>query len=150
MYVRENSCVRCEGLHGQVFSLDELSEKNIIPPLHPNCKCKLFAMDSAALAVYNRNRDGFIRQLDCYCNSENLDDGGVYLLAHDTLGGISMRTLTEFPPATITDSENSAPKWYEGIKAWAEKFWADLSATADAFFGRGEQLVANASETMDE
>lgn len=146
----DNSCMRCESLHGQVFSLDELAENSIIPPLHPNCKCKLFAMDAAALAVYNKNRNGFIRQLDLYCDGENLDEGGVYLLAHDTLGGISLRTQMEFPLATITDSENSAPKWYEGIKVWAEKFWTDFSAAADAFFERGESLVTRADETMNE
>lgn len=31
----DSSCVRCEGLHGQVLSLDELAEKDIIPPLQP-------------------------------------------------------------------------------------------------------------------
>jgi len=77
----DSSCMNCEGLHGQVFSLDELAEKNIIPPLHPNCKCKLFAMDVASLAVYNRNREGFIRQLDLYCSGENLDEGA-YICLH--------------------------------------------------------------------
>lgn len=149
----DNSCMRCESLHGQMFTLDELAEKNVIPPLHPNCKCKLFSMDAAAEYVYNRNRNSFIRQLDRYCSEANLDDGGVYLLSHDALGGISAHTLNALLlsalPA-ITGDENSQPKWFDGIKAWAKKFWEDFSASVDAFFERGERLFANADETMDD
>ena len=107
-------------------------------------------MDASAVLVYNRNKAGFIRQLDYYCAEANIEDGGVYLLTHDTLGGISMRTLMTFPLTTISDGENSAPKWYESINAWAEKFWADFSEAADAFLERGERLAVNADETMDE
>ena len=148
----DNSCMRCESLHGQMFTWEELAEKNVIPPLHPNCKCRLFAMDAAAEYVYNLNRDGFIRQLDLYCSEASLDDGGVYLLSHDTLGGISahaLNALVLFSLPAITDSENRKPKWYEGIKAWAKKLREDFSATVDAFFDRGQRLLVNADETMD-
>ena len=148
----DTSCMMCESLYGQIFTLDELAEKNVIPPLHPNCKCKLFAMDASTEYVYNLNRDGFIRQLGRYCSEANLNDGGVYLLFHDTLGGISahaLNALVLFSLPAITDGKNSQPKWYEGIKAWAKKFWEDFSASADAFFERGQRLFVNADETMD-
>lgn len=104
----DNFCMRCESLHGQMFTLNELAEKNVIPPLHPNCKCRLFAMDAKAEYVYNLNRDGSICQLDRYCSEALLEDGGVYLLSRDTLGGkgggVQYKILGELDDSMFVDA----------------------------------------------
>lgn len=148
----ERSCLKCESLHGRLFTLEDLKAPGLIPPLHPNCKCKLFAIDAATEYVYNLDRESFIHQLDRFCDEGNLSDGGVYICPRDALGEISARALRVLMPMeypAITDRENSAPRWYESIRDWAVKFWADFSGTVDAFFERSERLFVNADEMMD-
>ena len=149
----EKTCTRCRALFGRVFTLKEVANLNIIPPLHPNCKCKLIAIDAAAEYVYNADKGTFRLLLDRIVDEAKLSEGGVYILSHDFLSGMSgqkLRALALNAYPTITDGENSGAKWYDGIVEWAKRFVGDLSEFLDAFFERGEQLAVNADEMMGE
>ncbi|WP_249294473.1 colicin E5-related ribonuclease [Fumia xinanensis] len=37
----ENTCERCEAPHLKAYTLDEIVELDLLPPLHPNCRCRL-------------------------------------------------------------------------------------------------------------
>lgn len=37
----ENTCERCEEPHLKAFTLDEIVDMDLLPPLHPNCRCRL-------------------------------------------------------------------------------------------------------------
>lgn len=65
-------------------------------------------MDAEAEYVYNLNRDGSICQLDRYCSEALLEDGGVYLLSRDTLGGkgggVQYKILGELDDSMFVDA----------------------------------------------
>ena len=37
----EKTCERCEAPHLKAYTLDEIVELDLLPPLHPNCRCRL-------------------------------------------------------------------------------------------------------------
>ena len=53
-----STCESCNAYHGQVFSIADVP----IPPLHPNCRCELLAMDAQTELLYKTNEQEFIRQ----------------------------------------------------------------------------------------
>ncbi len=151
----ESSCTKCHSLHGKLFSTDELGAGGIIPPLHPNCKCRLIAVDNMAERLYNTNQEGFLRQLEQILNdlSPGLH-GGIYVLDHSFFrSGITSQTLYPLQPApfpSITDGTHNEANWFRGIKTWAVTFFDDFIATVDAFFQRGQQLLVRADDTLNE
>lgn len=142
-----HSCSRCEALHGHLFSLETLAAEAALPPLHPNCQCRLVAIDSAAEYLYNIDRDGFYRRLDRLFDEAGMTGGGIFALAP---GARAIRPIRISEAPAVRDREHSAPKWYEQLGAWASKFGADMVSFIDAFFARGESLFVRASETLDE
>lgn len=140
----ENTCQRCSTLHGQLFSAEKLASTQGIPPLHPNCQCKLVAMDKTAQIVYYWSNGALTAML-----ASALDDstGNVYLLEHDFIGGgLDAFSLTPLPlpdEDTVLDGGTS-PFWWERIRQWGTAFGSDAIAAWDAFYEaqreRGENI----------
>ena len=85
---RDTTCEICESRHGGLLTLSQLNGS--IPPLHPNCRCRLVALDEAGLLAYNINKEGFISRLDDVVENA----GGIFRLDRSFLGGgITERTL---------------------------------------------------------
>ena len=83
-----NTCDQCLSHHGKVFSLADVP----IPPLHPNCRCELLAMDTRTEALYHRNEQVFIER---FRQIRSGAEGGVYLADHEVFPfGITPENLT--------------------------------------------------------
>ena len=77
------TCDLCRSQHGKIFSLRNLVDDNLIPPLHPNCKCEMIVMDARTEFMYNMNSESFLNHLETAVERrENNRRGGVYLLDH--------------------------------------------------------------------
>ncbi|MCL2638146.1 MAG: M15 family metallopeptidase [Oscillospiraceae bacterium] len=40
-----NVCARCQKLHRKIFRYSEITEKEAIPPIHPNCRCEIVVLE---------------------------------------------------------------------------------------------------------
>ncbi|MDL2273898.1 hypothetical protein LJC34_05100, partial [Oscillospiraceae bacterium OttesenSCG-928-G22] len=75
-----SACDACQSKHGNVYTLDELRSENAIPPLHPNCRCRLAAIDKHSASVYNDSKDWFLAEAERAMTAEADERGGVFLL----------------------------------------------------------------------
>lgn len=123
------TCNQCDFNHGKVYSIKELVSNNIIPQIHPNCKCKIIAMDKNSEEYYNYNRENFLNRLG---NILDQPIGGVFLLDIDFSSiGLSLTPfkISNNPAITGGSKENREPKWYEKWKdtasSWAKDFLSD-------------------------
>ncbi len=47
------TCESCKSMHGKIYSV--IDEPNPAPPLHPNCRCQVVAMEAVALGVATKD-----------------------------------------------------------------------------------------------
>lgn len=44
------TCEQCKGEHGKIYAVND--QPNPEPPLHPNCRCVVEAMDAVAVGIF--------------------------------------------------------------------------------------------------
>ena len=49
------TCEQCKGEHGKIYAVND--QPNPEPPLHPNCRCVVEAMDAVAVGVATKDSD---------------------------------------------------------------------------------------------
>lgn len=133
----EKSCEHCQPHHGRVFSIYELHSESVIPPLHPNCRCELIAMDGFAARMYNIDRRSFLQYFEKLRGDNN---GGIYVLDHEFFRiGLSPDALTRIssPNGTLafdTDKPfwyDSQPDYYEKLEDWSSEYFSGLIREAN-------------------
>ena len=133
----EKTCERCEMYHGKIYSIYNLHSEGVIPPLHPNCRCELIAMDGFAVRMYNLDRRSFLQYFE---RLRGANHGGIYVLDHDFFRiGLSPDALTRisYPNGTLafdTDKPfwyESQPDYYEKLENWSSEYFAGLIRQAN-------------------
>lgn len=92
----------------------------VIPPIHPNCKCKLIAIENKAKYVHNINKNGFIREIERLLGELPSDSGGIYILAALAANFIEgsggwLTTLDITDCSSLSGGENNRPGWYKKL-----------------------------------
>ena len=144
----ENTCDSCQSHHGSLFSASELiAIRDLIPPVHPNCKCRLVAMDTRMATQYNNGKkDAFIAALE----TAMVQYAPVYRLDHRAAQlGISPATLAplQLPQdPVVTEAAPEGPSWWEqvwrGASAWLSNAWISINDW-------GKQFLADAMDLVD-
>ena len=49
------TCEQCKGEHGKIYAMND--QPNPEPPLHPNCRCVVEAMDAVAVGLATKDGD---------------------------------------------------------------------------------------------
>ncbi|NLH00625.1 MAG: hypothetical protein GX488_01775 [Clostridiales bacterium] len=81
----------------------------VIPPIHPNCKCKLIAIENKAKYVHNINKNGFIREIKRLLGELPAGSGGIYILSANFIEGSGgwLTTLDITDYSSLSGGENN-------------------------------------------
>lgn len=139
----EHTCERCSTLHGQLFTAEELANSHMIPPLHPNCNCKLVSLDKSSEIIYYWSNGALTATLTEQLRNQT---GGIYQFNQSILTtGIENLSLdyvqnTRIQPIVDTEASNS---WWESLQNWAITFSADVVNTWDIFWTAQAERTEN-------
>ncbi|WP_343252872.1 hypothetical protein [Ligaoa zhengdingensis] len=132
-----DTCDACEMHHGHLYTLPELEQAGMIPPIHPHCKCLLIAMDAKTEFEYNTNQEKWIKLLD---QKRPFPPQAIYYLQGTLTGGISFVPAPAEEGPAITQGENDKQiKWYRQLCNWAVHFGNDAKDAWDALWQRAKQ-----------
>lgn len=142
----DRTCDSCVQKNGKLFTLHEAP----IPPLHPNCRCSLIALDTTALAMYNINRLGLMAQLEQSLGK----NGGVWQLHYNIVGSIKVGSvpfiLKPVTPVTYPAIRENREDyfWYKDPEHWLADFWMDAENTWNLFWLMAEQRATHAFDSF--
>lgn len=107
----EKTCEHCKTHRGKVYSIYDLYREGVIPPLHPNCRCELIAMDGFAVRMYNIDSRRFLQHFE---RLRGAGSGGIFVLDHDFFRiGLSPDALTRITYPNGTPAiDIDKPLWY--------------------------------------
>ncbi len=171
----DHTCEQCERLHGRLFGKEDLARGGMIPPLHPNCRCSLVALDRTGLRQYNSpNREDMLLRLQRAL--DGLGGAGIFILDPRFVSfGINPDALSRLDPRAEMPILGLDPKLQgvyrelfrlmEEMGNNAEAALGELGGDAtaafskilhssltllEAFFQRGRDLFAHAAELAEE
>lgn len=142
----DETCDGCAQKNSKIFTLLDVP----IPPLHPNCRCSLIALDTTAFAMYNINRHGFMAQLEQSLGK----NGGVWQLYNTAAGAMRVGSipfaLNPIAPVAYPaiQEDNEDYLWYTDPGRWLADFWMDIENTWGSFWLMAEQRATHAFDSF--
>ena len=131
LYVSEKSnstCSVCMAHHGEIHSRIEIEQIDLLPPLHPNCRCSLVAMDQVTERLYNADKSNLldIIQEKLYNFNER-----IYVLNPD----MNLSFVPELSlGSSVIGTDQSLSEFLEMLNKWVIGFGEDAKAAWDAFY----------------
>lgn len=104
------TCDRCRDLHGRVFALSEAKVGKNMPPIHPNCRCRIVISESSQSGEYDTSWVDEIvdRNIEALLTKWAQEDAGVLPeMSLSPEGNNQSRSLLNLPSGAYQTAEES-------------------------------------------